>query len=93
MKEWYGDPIIIWRPVVEPEIPGVERFLTDQPANLLRKGQFHHVPVIAGVTKDEFAGIIKGKIFPFFHNEKKLYNKKTKKRINEEIKYFTKKMR
>ncbi|XP_051164874.1 uncharacterized protein LOC127283823 [Leptopilina boulardi] len=60
--EWYGDPIVIWRPVVEPEIPGVERFLTDQPANLIRKGQFHHVPVIAGVTKDEFAGIIKANI-------------------------------
>lgn len=57
--------------MVEPEIPGVERFLTDQPANLIRKGQINQVPVIAGVTKDEFAGIIKGKMSSFEKIESK----------------------
>ncbi|XP_058796192.1 esterase E4-like [Phymastichus coffea] len=53
--EWYGDPILVWSPVVEPKIPGVERFITDQPENLLRKKQFQQIPVIIGVTKDEFS--------------------------------------
>lgn len=62
-NEWYGDPILRWRPVVEPKFPGVERFLTDDdPANLIRRGQFEHVPFFGGVTKDEFAGVIKGTI-------------------------------
>ncbi|XP_031783698.1 esterase E4 [Nasonia vitripennis] len=55
-SEWYGDPILIWSPVVEPEIPGVERFITAQPVDLIRKKNFQHIPLITGITKDEFAG-------------------------------------
>lgn len=44
--------------MVEPEIPGVERFLTAQPIDLIREGKFHHVPLITGVTKDEFGGVV-----------------------------------
>ncbi|EFN65474.1 Esterase FE4 [Camponotus floridanus] len=56
--EWNGNPILIWMPVVEPEVQGVERFLPEQPFDLIRKGKFHKVPLMAGVTKDEFGGIV-----------------------------------
>ncbi|KAJ8686609.1 hypothetical protein QAD02_022403 [Eretmocerus hayati] len=52
--EWQGDPIPIWLPVVEPNIPGVERFLPAQPVDLIRSGNFNHVPLLTGVTQDEF---------------------------------------
>lgn len=60
-QEWYGNPILIWMPVVEPEVQGVERFLPEQPLDLIRKGKFHKIPLMAGVTKDEFGGIVVGK--------------------------------
>lgn len=63
LQEWHGDPILVWSPVVEPEIQGVERFLPEQPADLFRKGKFHKVPLIAGVTKDEFGGVITSEAF------------------------------
>ncbi|KAL6446525.1 hypothetical protein ACFW04_001222 [Cataglyphis niger] len=80
--EWYGNPILLWTPVVEPEVHGVERFLPEQPVDLIRKGKFHKVPLIAGVTKDEFGGVVVGVVhhddlqylffmknnFPFFEN-------------------------
>lgn len=53
---------MIWSPVVEPEIPGVERFLTAQPVDLIRTKKFYHVPVISGITKDEFASAPLSKI-------------------------------
>ncbi|CAL1673737.1 unnamed protein product [Lasius platythorax] len=56
--EWYGDPILVWTPVVEPEVHGVERFLPEQPIDLIKRGKFHKVPLIAGVTKDEFGGVV-----------------------------------
>lgn len=56
--EWHGDPILIWSPVVEPEVPGVERFLPGQPADLIRLGKFNQVPLIAGITEDEFGGVV-----------------------------------
>ncbi|OAD60209.1 Esterase FE4 [Eufriesea mexicana] len=56
--EWYGDPIIVWKPVVEPEVSGIERFLPAQPYDLIRQGKFHQVPAIFGVTKDEFGGVV-----------------------------------
>ncbi|XP_053985421.1 uncharacterized protein LOC128879892 [Hylaeus volcanicus] len=56
--EWHGDPILIWEPVVEPKIPGVEQFLPAQPVDLIRQKKFHQVPAIFGVTKDEFGGVV-----------------------------------
>lgn len=50
-----GNPIILWKPVVEKD-HGQERFLTDNPTRLFRQGRFHRVPVMAGITKYEFAG-------------------------------------
>lgn len=42
-----------WLPVVEPEL-GQERFLPEDPTTLLRNGSFAKVPVIIGVTENEF---------------------------------------
>ncbi|XP_043269297.1 esterase E4-like [Venturia canescens] len=55
--DWHLEPESVWLPVVEPNIPGLERFLTDQPANLIRKGMIQQVPILAGLTRDEFSGI------------------------------------
>ncbi|KAK1130319.1 hypothetical protein K0M31_018455 [Melipona bicolor] len=44
--DWYGNPILFWEPTVEPKAPGVERFLTDQPYNLIKQRKFHRVPLI-----------------------------------------------
>ncbi|KAJ8686610.1 hypothetical protein QAD02_022404 [Eretmocerus hayati] len=52
--EWHGDPILVWLPVVEPNIPGVERFLPAEPVDLIRSGNFNQVPLLTGVTQDEF---------------------------------------
>ncbi|KAJ8686916.1 hypothetical protein QAD02_022710 [Eretmocerus hayati] len=52
-SEFYGDPSLIFSPVVEPEVEGVERFLHAQPVDIIRSGNFSHVPFITGITKDE----------------------------------------
>ncbi|XP_015597183.1 esterase E4 [Cephus cinctus] len=56
--EWHRDPILVWSPVVEPEVNGVERFLPAQPVDLIRQGKINEVPLIIGVTKDEFGGVV-----------------------------------
>ncbi|XP_011310876.1 esterase E4-like [Fopius arisanus] len=58
LAEWYGDPVLQWRPVIEPEVPGVERFLSAQPSDLIRQGKLCHVPLMTGITKDEFGGVL-----------------------------------
>ncbi|KAL6420042.1 hypothetical protein ACFW04_010998 [Cataglyphis niger] len=55
LSEWYGNPILLWTPVVEPEVHGVERFLPEQPVDLIRKGKFHKVPLIAGSPRTSSA--------------------------------------
>lgn len=67
-QEWDGNPILVWTPVVEPEVHGVERFLPEQPLDLIRKGKFNKVPLIVGVTKDEFGGVIVGENISLLHN-------------------------
>ncbi|KAJ3646360.1 hypothetical protein Zmor_023950 [Zophobas morio] len=52
--EFGTDPILIWSPVIEGDF-GQERFLPDNPIKLIKSGKFEQVPVIAGITKDEFA--------------------------------------
>ena len=53
-KEFLNNPVVSWYPVVEPDF-GQERFLTDDPTKLFREGHFERVPIISGVTNDEFA--------------------------------------
>lgn len=52
--EFLNNPVVSWYPVVEPDF-GQERFLTDDPTKLFREGNFERVPIISGVTNDEFA--------------------------------------
>lgn len=47
----------VWSPVVEPDLPGVERFLPGQPDDLIRQGKINEVPLILGTTIEEFNGI------------------------------------
>lgn len=42
-----------WLPVVEHDF-GQERFFADDPNNLFKSGKFNKVPVIVGITTDEF---------------------------------------
>ncbi|XP_043523874.1 esterase E4-like isoform X1 [Frieseomelitta varia] len=56
--DWLGNPILLWKPAVEPKAPGVERFLTDQPYKLIKQRKFQQVPLIMGVTEDEFGGVV-----------------------------------
>ncbi|XP_065091204.1 juvenile hormone esterase-like [Ochlerotatus camptorhynchus] len=48
------NPVLLWTAVVEPDF-GQERFLTQDPTEAFMKGDFVKVPVIAGITQDEFA--------------------------------------
>jgi acetylcholinesterase len=60
-KEFDGKPIVIWYPVVEPDF-GQERFLTDDPKVSFASGNFSKVPIITGITQDEFVGASPGVI-------------------------------
>ncbi|XP_031354604.1 venom carboxylesterase-6-like isoform X2 [Photinus pyralis] len=53
----YGfDPVLLWTPVVEPDF-GQERFLTEHPLRSVLRGDFAKVPIIAGITDQEFSYI------------------------------------
>ncbi|XP_055620172.1 juvenile hormone esterase-like [Toxorhynchites rutilus septentrionalis] len=49
------NPVLLWEAVIEPDF-GQERFLDRDPTEAFLKGDFMRVPVISGITKDEFAG-------------------------------------
>ncbi|XP_017883229.1 esterase FE4-like [Ceratina calcarata] len=56
--DWYQTPILLGKPTVEPESSKTERFLTAQPYDLIVQRKFtNDVPLILGVTQDEFGGI------------------------------------
>ncbi|XP_076682059.1 esterase E4 [Andrena cerasifolii] len=55
--DWHGNPILLWKPTVEPEVRGVERFLAAHPYDLIKQKKFKQVPLILGVTQDEFGGV------------------------------------
>ncbi|XP_036336478.1 venom carboxylesterase-6-like [Rhagoletis pomonella] len=50
-----NNPLILWKPVIEPDY-GQERFLTEDPVWSYQNGNFMKIPIITGMTKDEFAG-------------------------------------
>ncbi|XP_018321730.1 esterase FE4-like isoform X2 [Agrilus planipennis] len=54
LKVFGYHPILIWEPVIEPDF-GQERFLTDLPLKLVAEGNFENVPLMTGVTTDEFS--------------------------------------
>uniref|UniRef100_A0A336LPT8 Carboxylic ester hydrolase n=1 Tax=Culicoides sonorensis TaxID=179676 RepID=A0A336LPT8_CULSO len=55
MFDFINNPIWLWQPVVEPNF-GQERFLTHEPVELFQAGKFMKIPIMSGITKDEFAG-------------------------------------
>ncbi|CAL7939260.1 unnamed protein product [Xylocopa violacea] len=55
--DWHGNPILLWKPAVEPETRDGDRFLTAQPYDLIKQKKFQQVPLILGVTQEEFGGI------------------------------------
>ncbi|CAG9773587.1 unnamed protein product [Ceutorhynchus assimilis] len=52
--EFGGDPLLIWRVVIEKDF-GQERFLTGHPITLIKNNKIlTKVPFMTGITKDEF---------------------------------------
>ncbi|KAJ8708869.1 hypothetical protein PYW08_010251 [Mythimna loreyi] len=51
--EFGYDPLVVWRPVVEPDF-GQERFLTEEPMVAIRHGRMHSVPFLISQTNGEF---------------------------------------
>nr|AIY69034.1 antennal esterase [Chilo suppressalis] len=51
--EWGFDPVGVWPPVVERDL-GHQRFLTEQPADTLRRNAAHTTPHLISQTTDEF---------------------------------------
>lgn len=47
--------------MIEPEL-GQERFLTDHPVRLILQDKFAKVPIMTGVTRDEFSYSALGKL-------------------------------
>ncbi|KAJ6646053.1 Esterase FE4 [Pseudolycoriella hygida] len=54
--------LISWRPVIEPDFEQ-ERFLTEDPNESFRNGRYPKIPVIAGITANEFATGAYGALF------------------------------
>ncbi|XP_013102237.2 juvenile hormone esterase [Stomoxys calcitrans] len=50
-----SNPLILWKPVVEKDF-GQERFLVEEPLRSYQNGDFMKIPIITGMTKDEFVG-------------------------------------
>ncbi|XP_068624235.1 juvenile hormone esterase-like [Battus philenor] len=62
--EFGSDPVLIWKPVREVDV-GQERFLAVEPADAIRAGHMHAVPLIVSQTRDEFFW----KAFTILNNE------------------------
>ena len=53
-QPWRGPPSVVFSPVVEKDYgDGEERFLTDEPLELLKRGEINSVPLIISVTANE----------------------------------------
>lgn len=50
----YGDLVQLWTPVIEPDF-GQERFLIDHPIKSAMNGNFQKVPIMAGLSQEEFS--------------------------------------
>ena len=60
IQEWYDNPSLNWYPSVESNILEGEKFLTDEPQKLMQSGKIFGVPLIIGVTKDEYSYKVAG---------------------------------
>ncbi|XP_075152889.1 juvenile hormone esterase [Haematobia irritans] len=50
-----NNPLVLWKPVLEKDF-GQERFLIEDPVRSYQNGDFMKIPVMTGMTKDEFVG-------------------------------------
>lgn len=55
LGEWTYHPILKYFPVIEGDF-GQERFLIEDPKVSFATGNFNKVPIITGITRDEFVG-------------------------------------
>ncbi|RZF44635.1 hypothetical protein LSTR_LSTR000587 [Laodelphax striatellus] len=53
-QDHFNLPIVVFGPVIEHHNTTGERFLLDDPVQLIKKKLFTHVPVVTGIVKDEF---------------------------------------
>lgn len=54
-----GTPVVLFTPVIERDF-GQERFLPDHPINLLKAQNFTKMPVITGITQNEYISLAHG---------------------------------
>lgn len=61
LQEWDTDPMIPFRPVIEPESDNA--FLTEEPIDIIKSGKSAQVPWVTGINTDDgairSAGILK----------------------------------
>lgn len=53
LNQYSECPVLMWSIVIEPDF-GQERFFVEQPDEAIKSGNFNKVPVIIGVTEDEW---------------------------------------
>ncbi|GJQ73731.1 hypothetical protein Trydic_g14065 [Trypoxylus dichotomus] len=69
LKEFGNEPIIHWSPVIEQDF-GQTQFLTAHPVEIILKEKVDKVPILVGITADEFGG----KAFDIIGNDTLLNN-------------------
>ncbi|KAI7815485.1 carboxylesterase, partial [Rhyzopertha dominica] len=52
-QEWDTDPLIPFRPIVEPKVPGA--FISQDPIEIIKSGQFSQIPWLTGINTEDGA--------------------------------------
>lgn len=81
-QEFGSNPVLIWSPVVERNY-GQDPFLDQSPVRLFRDGNFQKIPVMAGITKDEFISLAVGKFVRLDSDKPILKHSEQKKKFLE----------
>ncbi|XP_011208510.2 bile salt-activated lipase [Bactrocera dorsalis] len=77
MFDFNWNPILNWLPVIEEDF-GQERFLLENPYKTIQSSNFQRVPIIIGITENEFVG-------GAYHIQK---NETTRRWFNEEFEKY-----
>lgn len=64
LKNYPECEVVSWHPVIEPDF-NQERFATQDPTELFKKGEFAKVNVLAGIVTDEFVSFVPSKFRSF----------------------------
>jgi len=70
--KFHDCPIMPWIPVIEPDF-GQEKFLIEDPNESFKNGNFSKVPVIIGITADEFIEPVACKYCSYSRNYVNIY--------------------